>query len=119
MASLHTLPEWNCNIASAVNNVTNITAVSTNETSETQTDMDAILYRIQMMQGSLIAAGLIQTLLGLTGVVGKLLRYIGPITVVPVVTLIGFSIYRTAVKFCETQWGVSFFYCLQLLSDGL
>ncbi|KAJ8321043.1 hypothetical protein KUTeg_002630, partial [Tegillarca granosa] len=90
--------------------VTNTTAVSTNETSETQTDMDAILYRIQMMQGSLIAAGLIQTLLGLTGVVGKLLRYIGPITVVPVVTLIGFSIYRTAIKFCETQWGVSFLF---------
>ncbi|KAJ8304043.1 hypothetical protein KUTeg_017626 [Tegillarca granosa] len=59
------------------------------------------------MQGSLIAAGAIHCLVGVTGLVGLLLRFIGPVTIVPTVLLTGLYITRATTDFAKVHWGVS------------
>ena len=53
-------------------------------------------------------AGGIHMLVGLTGIAGFLLRFIGPVSVIPALTITALYIYRATVKFCKVQWGVSY-----------
>ena len=55
----------------------------------------------------MIAGGL-HFLVGLTGLVGLLLRFIGPVTVVPALTIMGLYVYKATVKFARAQWGITF-----------
>ncbi|GAB1607806.1 solute carrier family 23 member 1-like isoform X1 [Argonauta hians] len=59
--------------------------------------------------GNLLVAGAIQMLASGLGLLGLLLRVIGPVTVVPAITLVGLSVYQPASKFSETSWGITFF----------
>ena len=59
------------------------------------------------MKGSLILAGSIHAVTGLTGMVGFLLRFIGPITVIPTILLIGLSLYKAVTGFCAIHWGIA------------
>lgn len=59
------------------------------------------------LQGSLIFAGTVHMLIGLTGLIGILLRYLGPITVIPTLLLLGIEFYHVVTKLCEAQWAVS------------
>ncbi|XP_052831621.1 solute carrier family 23 member 2 [Octopus bimaculoides] len=74
---------------------------------ETGAPEEVIHARIQMLQCSLIIVGLLQFLLGATGLVGIVFRYIGPVTITPTLLLIGFYIFKVIVKFSETHWGIS------------
>ncbi|CAG5117960.1 unnamed protein product [Candidula unifasciata] len=65
--------------------------------------------RIREIQGGIMVASLFQILVGSTGLLGVLLQYIGPITVVPTVSLVGFSLIEVAQKFCQAHWGISAF----------
>ncbi|XP_045190076.2 solute carrier family 23 member 1-like [Mercenaria mercenaria] len=66
---------------------------------------------IQTLQGSLILAGMIHFLIGATGLVGVLMRFIGPVTIVPAILLIGIYIVRATVNFAKVHWGISFMTC--------
>jgi nucleobase transporter 1/2 len=57
---------------------------------------------------SIIVASITQVVIGCTGILGVLLQYIGPITVVPTITLVGLSLIDVALSFCKSHWGVSF-----------
>ena len=46
-------------------------------------------------------------LIGLTGLIGILLRYLGPITVIPTLLLLGIEFYHVVTKLCEAHWAVS------------
>ncbi|XP_061194733.1 solute carrier family 23 member 1-like [Saccostrea echinata] len=59
------------------------------------------------MSGALILAGFLHMLVGLTGTVGFVLRFIGPITVIPTILLIGINVFTVVYRFCSTHWGVS------------
>ncbi|XP_071091091.1 solute carrier family 23 member 2-like [Haliotis cracherodii] len=63
--------------------------------------------KIQQLMGSLMLAGVIHTLIGATGLVGLLLRFIGPVTVVPAISLAGLFLSKVASKFSETHWGIA------------
>ena len=47
--------------------------------------------RMQHIQGAVIAGSLFEIVLGATGLVGRLLRFVGPITIAPTIALIGLS----------------------------
>ena len=51
-------------------------------------------------------AGGIHFLIGATGLVGVVLRFVGPVTIVPAILLIGIYMTRAAVKFIEVHWGI-------------
>ncbi|XP_060080915.1 solute carrier family 23 member 2-like [Ylistrum balloti] len=63
--------------------------------------------KLQEFQGCLMLVGVIHTLVGMTGTVGFLLRFIGPITVVPTNLLSGIFLSRATVKFCRTHWAIA------------
>lgn len=54
-----------------------------------------------------MVAGLIHALLGFTGLIGVLLRYIGPMTVVPTLMLIFIFIARPVINFIQESWPVA------------
>ena len=63
---------------------------------------------IFQLQGSLILAGLIHFVIGITGLVGFILRFVGPVTIVPAIFLIGIYLMKATVKFAKVHWGISF-----------
>ncbi len=50
--------------------------------------------RIQHVQGAIIAGSIGEILIGASGVVGRLLKYVGPITIAPTIALIGLALFK-------------------------
>jgi nucleobase transporter 1/2 len=50
---------------------------------------------------------LINLLLIVTGIVGVLVRYITPLTIVPTVSLIGLSFFENAANAAMQHWGIA------------
>ena len=67
---------------------------------------ESVFLFLQMM-GCLLLSSLFEVLVGATGMVGYLLRYIGPLTISTVVTLIGLSLYKIPMEYARTHWGVT------------
>ena len=44
-------------------------------------------------------ASLIQMVFGLTGIVGHLLKFVGPLTVIPTIVLVGLPLFQTAYNY--------------------
>ncbi|XP_045105655.1 solute carrier family 23 member 1-like [Portunus trituberculatus] len=63
--------------------------------------------RMQQVQGAICVASLFQVVIGFTGVVGILLRWITPMVIVPTITLIGFSLFQVAAAKASSHWGIS------------
>ena len=52
-------------------------------------------------------ASVVQVVVGATGLIGILMRFIGPLTVVPTIALIGLSVFPSVVTPAQHQWGVT------------
>ena len=69
------------------------------ERAKGQTNKDALLcfnlfpFKIQ---GAIMVSSLFQIVIGFTGLVGFLLRFIGPLTIAPTITLVGVALFRVA-----------------------
>ena len=59
------------------------------------------------LSGSLMVASLVEVIVGSTGMVGPLLRLIGPITVAPTISLIGISLYKVCIIYARSQWTIA------------
>lgn len=51
---------------------------------------------IYKIQGALMLSSLFQIAIGFTGLVGFLIRFIGPVTIGPTVTLVGIALFNEA-----------------------
>ncbi|XP_077965771.1 solute carrier family 23 member 2-like [Styela clava] len=67
------------------------------------------LRRMNEIQGAVIFCAAFQLLIGLTGSMGFLLRYIGPLTIAPTMTMITYGAIDIAVNMCGKQWGIAMF----------
>ena len=56
------------------------------------------------ISGSLAVASLTQVILGTSGAIGFLMRFIGPLTVVPVIALIGLAMFQPIVTSAQHSW---------------
>uniref|UniRef100_A0A3B3ULI7 Si:dkey-106n21.1 n=2 Tax=Poecilia latipinna TaxID=48699 RepID=A0A3B3ULI7_9TELE len=63
--------------------------------------------RIREIQGAILVASLVQIVLGLSGLIGLVLTYIGPLAIAPTITLIGLSLFIEAGKKCGSHWGIA------------
>ncbi|XP_061784346.1 solute carrier family 23 member 1 [Nerophis lumbriciformis] len=63
--------------------------------------------RIREIQGAIIVSSTVELLIGLLGLPGILLEYIGPLTITPTVSLIGLSVFTTAGDRAGSHWGFS------------
>lgn len=59
------------------------------------------------IQGAIIMSSLIEVFIGLLGLPGALLRYIGPLTITPTVALIGLSGFQAAGERAGKHWGIA------------
>lgn len=62
--------------------------------------------RMQHVQGAIIAGAFVEIVLGYTGLVGKLLRFIGPVTIAPTVALIGLALFKFGAPLAGAHWGI-------------
>jgi nucleobase transporter 1/2 len=62
--------------------------------------------KLQHIQGAIIAGGVAELLVGFTGMVGKLLRFVGPITIAPTIALIGLALFRFGAPVAGEHWGI-------------
>uniref|UniRef100_A0A8C4SGL4 Si:dkey-106n21.1 n=1 Tax=Erpetoichthys calabaricus TaxID=27687 RepID=A0A8C4SGL4_ERPCA len=59
------------------------------------------------IQGAIIVASLLQILLGFTGLIGFILRFIGPLAIAPTITLVGLSLFIEAGKKSGSHWAIA------------
>lgn len=62
------------------------------------------------VSGAVLISGLIQLVLGVSGVCGWAARHCGPMVLAPSLSIIGLSAYKEAAFFCSTNWGVALLY---------
>jgi nucleobase transporter 1/2 len=62
--------------------------------------------RLQHVQGAVIAGSCVEILVGYTGMIGRLLRFVGPITIAPTIGLIGLALFRFGAPEAGRHWGI-------------
>ncbi|XP_059378472.1 solute carrier family 23 member 2-like isoform X2 [Carassius carassius] len=91
------LDKWKCNA----------TAVHLLNATELPHTEDIWYPRIREIQGAIIVSSLIEVIIGALGLPGILLKYIGPLTITPTVTLIGLSGFQAAGERAGKHWGIA------------
>lgn len=107
--SYFNLPQWKCpdiiislpgNLSSAESeNITYIEAGSAEH-------KEIWKMRLREIQGSIMCAALFEIFLGASGIVGTMLKYIGPLSICPTVTLLGLSLFKSAAGLAAKQWWI-------------
>lgn len=59
------------------------------------------------LQGSFMVGSLFQMFVGFSGLIGLFLRFIGPLTIAPTISLIGLSLFDSAGTSAGYHWGVA------------
>jgi len=63
--------------------------------------------RMREVQGAISVSAIVQLVLGFTGLIGFLLRWITPLTITPAVAMIGMSLFEAASLNAEGNWGIA------------
>ncbi|KAL4221965.1 hypothetical protein ACF0H5_018015 [Mactra antiquata] len=80
---------------------------TTNITMNTTQSEELIYNNLQALSGSLMVAGVVHAMLGFTGLIGVLLKFVGPLTIVPTLVLIFIFIIKAVLPFVAVQWGIA------------
>ena len=62
--------------------------------------------RILHLQGAIIAGAVVEIILGYSGLVGRVLKFVGPITIAPTIALIGLALFKIGAPFAGKHWGI-------------
>lgn len=62
--------------------------------------------KMQTVQGAIIVGALAEIIIGYTGLVGRLRRFIGPITIAPTIALIGLALFPFGAPEAGKHWGI-------------
>jgi len=54
-----------------------------------------------------MCAAVFEVVIGATGAVGVMLRFIGPLCICPTVSLLGLSLFKSAATFAAKQWWIA------------
>ncbi|XP_053318289.1 solute carrier family 23 member 1-like isoform X2 [Spea bombifrons] len=92
------LPKWRC--PEWTQNATMVNATSPEFVELWQS-------RIREVQGAVMVASCFQIFVGFSGLIGFLMRFIGPLTIAPTITLIGLPLFESAGRDAGTHWGIS------------
>jgi len=63
--------------------------------------------KLQHVQGAVIAGSLAEIVIGYTGIVGAVLRFVGPITIAPTIILIGLALFSIGADTAGSHWGLA------------
>jgi len=62
--------------------------------------------RMQHVQGAIIAGSLVEISVGASGIIGRLLRFVGPITIAPTIALIGLALFKFGAPEAGRHWPI-------------
>lgn len=62
--------------------------------------------KLQHIQGAVILGAVFEILVGATGLAGKMLRFIGPVTIAPTIALIGLCLYKFGAPEAGKHWPI-------------
>jgi nucleobase transporter 1/2 len=62
--------------------------------------------RMQHVQGAIIAGSLFEIIIGASGLMGKLLKYVGPVTIAPTIALIGLALFKFGAPEAGKHWPI-------------
>ncbi|XP_069697558.1 solute carrier family 23 member 2-like isoform X2 [Periplaneta americana] len=63
--------------------------------------------RMRELSGAIAVSAIFQAAIGYFGIVGVLLRYVTPLTIVPTVSLVGLSLFENAAEAASQHWGIA------------
>lgn len=89
------LPQWKC--------------PSEGEIEAMDEDSRQELWQVRMreLSGAIAVSASVQVVLGYTGLVGKILRFVTPLTIVPTVSLVGLTLFEHAAETASKHWGIA------------
>jgi len=61
---------------------------------------------MQHVQGAIIAGSLVEISVGASGIIGRLLRFVGPITIAPTIALIGLALFKFGAPEAGRHWPI-------------
>lgn len=61
---------------------------------------------MRTIQGAIIVAGLVQMAIGYSGIITRVLRYLSPLTIAPVITAIGLGLYAVGFNGVSACWSL-------------
>ncbi|KAI7802437.1 xan_ur_permease domain-containing protein isoform X1 [Triplophysa rosa] len=96
--ALLSMPEWSCPAWTQNSSLVNVSSPEF---------IQVWRSRIQVLQGSIMVGSLFQVLVGFTGLIGLFMRFIGPLTIAPTISLIGLSLFDSAGVNAGHHWGIS------------
>jgi xanthine/uracil permease len=62
--------------------------------------------KLQHIQGAVLLGAVFEIVIGVTGLAGKMLRYIGPITIAPTIALIGLCLFKFGAPVAGSHWPI-------------
>ncbi len=62
--------------------------------------------KLQHIQGAVISGALFEVAIGYSGLMGKLLRFVGPITIAPTIALVGLALFELGAPEAGKHWGI-------------
>uniref|UniRef100_A0A1I8IDW9 Sulfate_transp domain-containing protein n=1 Tax=Macrostomum lignano TaxID=282301 RepID=A0A1I8IDW9_9PLAT len=71
--------------------------------------------RVGQVAGTIAAGSIVQLLIGSTGVMSHLLRFVSPLVVAPTIFLIGFSVMGAVLNLCAPQFYISIVCCILII----
>ncbi|XP_071752956.1 xan_ur_permease domain-containing protein [Centroberyx gerrardi] len=92
------MPEWTCPTWTQ-----NASLVNTSSTAYVEVWQS----RMRALQGSIMVGSLFQVIVGFSGLIGLFMRFIGPLTIAPTISLIGLSLFDSAGTNAGNHWGIS------------
>ncbi|XP_019400699.1 PREDICTED: solute carrier family 23 member 1-like [Crocodylus porosus] len=92
------LPHWKC--PAWTQNASLVNASSPEFTEVWQT-------RMREVQGAIMVASCFQILVGFSGLIGFLMRFIGPLTIAPTITLVALPLFESAGQEAGEHWGIA------------
>ena len=58
-------------------------------------------HRCSQIQGAIMVSALVQVVIGFSGLMGLIIKFIGPLTIVPTIALVGLPLFETAYFFAS------------------
>lgn len=62
--------------------------------------------RMQHVQGAIIAGSVVEITVGASGMIGRMLRFVGPITIAPTIALIGLALFKFGAPEAGRHWPI-------------
>ncbi len=62
--------------------------------------------KMQYISGAVIIGAFVQIAMGYSGLAGKLLRFVGPVTIAPTIALIGLALFEFGAPEAGKHWGI-------------